>query len=344
MECIHSSGVKQIGTSFLSVDLASGEAGALADEPSVGAPMFSQYESLDEAEIERVQAKLARMILTFLELLHLLIARNRDVLLTVVQARKRRGGGETPSVASCLDHDGYTSRQRTNSQSFSPVREHSELGTIDNEHGYLHERHSSEIVGRSIITENQESHMNHCYSSNVSDRTDSAIGVQSELQRGLINLVKTLSPYLSDTLQNEVPRWLLRCCQENYFSTGMYRGADIRKSLSLLLLSHVAYLFSSLLTHRYYHSIIAMREELFFHIDASDASGDDERASKSEASMAIPRSIRGSGQTYRETSPTGSLCSGASDRRDRTTFDRTTMLRPPTDGRSIHRSDTSGAS
>jgi hypothetical protein len=238
MECIHSSGVKQIGTSFLAVDLFSEEAGVSAEELNMWAGMYGQYESLDEVEIERVQTKLARMIITFLELLHLLIARNRDVLLTVVQARKRRGGGDTPSVASCFDHDGYTSRQRTNSQSFSPVREHGELGTIDNEQGYyLHERHSSEIVGRSIITENTEMHMNHCPSSNVSDRTDSAIGVQSELQRGLISLVKTLSPLLLDTLNNEVPRWMLRCCQENYFSSGLYRTADIRKSFSLLRLS-----------------------------------------------------------------------------------------------------------
>ncbi len=237
MECIHSSGVKQIGTSFLAVDLSSEDAGISVEEPNIGTGMFSQYESLNEVEIERVQAKLARMIITFLELLHLLIARNRDVLLTVVQARKRRGGGETPSVASCFDHDGYTSRQRTNSQSFSPVREHGELGTIDHDQGYLHERHSSEIVGRSIITENTESHTNHCQSSNFSDRTDSAIGVQSELQRGLISLVKALSPHLLDTLNNEVPRWMLRCCQENYFSSGLYRTADIRKPVSLLALS-----------------------------------------------------------------------------------------------------------
>ena len=45
---------------------------------------YSSYESLSEEEIERVQAKLARMIVTFLDLLHLLIARNRDILLTVV--------------------------------------------------------------------------------------------------------------------------------------------------------------------------------------------------------------------------------------------------------------------
>lgn len=244
MECIHSSGVKQIGASFLAVDLSSEEAGMSAEEANVGTGLFSQYESLDDAEIERVQTNLARMIITFLELLHLLIARNRDVLLVVVQARKRRGGGDTPSVASCYDHDGYTSRHRTNSQSFSPVREHCELGTIDNEHGYLHERHSSEIVGRSIITENTDSHTNHCQSSNFSDRTDSAIGVQSELQRGLINLVKTLSPHLLDSLNNEVPRWMLRCCQENYFSTGLYRTADIRKSFSLVAFSCIYELLS----------------------------------------------------------------------------------------------------
>lgn len=260
----------------------------------MGAGMFSPYESLDEDEIERVQTKLARMIVTFLELLHLLIGRNRDVLLTVVQARKRRGG-DASSVASGSVHGGYAATPRAGSHYSSPMK---------------YDRRNSEIVGRSIIAENR---MSHGHMSTTSDRTDSAIGVQSELQRGFISLVKSLSPNLLDTLNNECPRWMRSCCQDNYFSSGQYRQADI-----------------------------PIGEELFFNVDTS---GDDERGSKSESSYAVPRSIiRGSHHgTYRDNSPNGSLCSGASDRRIERTFS-TTSERPPTDGKSNHRRTISGTS
>ncbi len=226
MECIHSSGVKQLGTTFLSVHPHE-ELVVPSEESNVGTGMYSPYESLSEEEVERVQTKLARMIVTFLELLHLLIARNRDVLLTVVQARKRRGG-DSSSVASGSVH-GYTMRPRTWSQSFSPIkREHAELSTIDNEQALMYDRSNSEIVVRSIIAENREIQDGHVQS-NTSDRTDLAIGVQSELQRGLISLVRSLTPHLLDSLNNKVPKWMRSGCQESYFSTGQYRQADIRK-------------------------------------------------------------------------------------------------------------------
>ena len=178
MECIHSSGVKRIGFIFLSVNATSEESN------NQGAGMYSPYETLDEDEIERVQTKLARIIVTFLELLHLLIARNRDVLLAVVQARKRRGGGDASSVASGSIH-GYASTPRAGS--FSPMKRHKEHRSSE---GSIYGS-NSELVGRSILTEGQAGHVPH-----ASDRTDSAIGVQSELQRGLISLVKYLSPSL----------------------------------------------------------------------------------------------------------------------------------------------------
>lgn len=308
MECIHSSGVKRIGMIFLSVTASS-------EESNAGAGTYSPYETLDEEEIERVKAKLARIIVTFLELLHLLIARNRDVLLTVVQARKQRKGGDASSVASGSVHGGYAVSSRA-SNTFSPMkRPNSERSTIDRQGYSMYDRSSnSEIVGRSIVAEN---HASHAHSSNVSDRTDSAIGVQSELQRGLIGLVKNLSPNLLDTLNNEVPRWMRSCRQENYFSSGLYRQADI-----------------------------PIGDELYFNVDTS---GDDDRGSKSESSYAVPRSIRGSvsSHPYRENSPNGSLCSGTSDRRTERTLERTlshASERLPIDGRPSHRRNTSGAS
>ena len=177
MECIHSSGVKRIGFIFLSVNATSEESN------NQGAGMYSPYETLDEDEIERVQTKLARMIVTFLELLHLLIARNRDVLLTVVQARKRRGG-DASSVASGSIH-AYASTPRAGS--FSPMKRHREHHSSE---GSIYGT-NNELVGRSILAEAQAGHV-----PRASDRTDNAIGVQSELQRGLISLVKYLSPSL----------------------------------------------------------------------------------------------------------------------------------------------------
>lgn len=169
--------MKRIGFIFLSVN-------ATSDESSnQDAAMYSPYETLDEDEIEMVQTKLARMIVTFLELLHLLIARNRDVLLAVVQARKRRGG-DSSSVASGSIH-GYASTPRAGG--FSPTKRHREQRSSE---GSIYGA-NSELVGRSILTEGQSGHVPH-----ASDRTDNAIGVQSELQRGLISLVKYLSSSL----------------------------------------------------------------------------------------------------------------------------------------------------
>ena len=312
MECIHSSGIKQLGTTFLSTNTP--EVLETPSEESVGMStvFYSSYESLSEEEIERVQAKLARMIVTFLDLLHLLIARNRDILLTVVQARKQRSG-DNSSVASC-SIQGYTLRPPTTSS--SPARrDHSELTTVDNEQAHMYEKSQSEIVGgnRSILAGNPEVTDGHGQS-NISDRTDSAIGVQSELQRGLTSLVRSLTPYLLDTLTNEVPKWMRYGCHDNYFSSGQYRQADI-----------------------------PIGDELFFNQDTSGDDGDDDdddddddRASKCESSYAVPRSIRGSsGHMFKDNSPSGSMCSVSSDRRSR--FDRTMSTisqRPPIDDRS----------
>lgn len=295
MECIHSSGIKRIGKTFLT-------ANAHLEQSGTEGAVYSPYEALDEEEIERVQVKLARMIVTFLELLHLLIARNRDVLLKVVQARKR-GGGDASSVASGSVHGGYTATHRVGSHSFSPMKRHSERTPLS-----MYDRSPSELVGRSIIAENQVSHGPQV--SNISDRTDSAIGVQSELQRGLISLVKALSPNLLDSLTNEVPRWMKICSQDNYFSTGLYRTADI-----------------------------PIGDQLFFNVDTS---GDDERDSKCDVSYAVPRSIKGSAHPFRDNSPNGSFCSGTSGRIERT-LSSAASDRPPTD-RSTHRRNASGTS
>jgi hypothetical protein len=202
-DCIHLSGVKQIGLTFLSLDVSE-------DSKNNQQDMYSSYQMLDEEEIEAAQTKLARMIVTFFELLHLLIARNRDVLLTVVQVRKRRARGDS-SVASASGslHGGYAS---------TPAKG----GFMCNTPSRLNRPHS----GNGSTTPYYNNH-HHNMMSGGSDRTDSAIGVQSELQRGFTSLLKALYPKLLGTINSEIPRWMRHCCQDNYFSSGAYRRAEI---------------------------------------------------------------------------------------------------------------------
>ena len=174
---------------------------------------YSPYERLTDEECEKVQTKLARIIVTFLELLHLLIARNRCVILAAVQARKRRCADGGASVVS-----------GTASHGISPVKgEECQENDTASQHSA---RYASDMLGKSITTSKSISHK-----VNGSDRTDAAIAIQSELQRGFISLVRALSPNILDTINTEVPRWMRLCCQENYFSSGQYRQADIRKCL-----------------------------------------------------------------------------------------------------------------
>ena len=53
--------------------------------------ILQSYDRLSEEEVQKFQLKLARSLVVFMELLHLLIARNRDLLLEVVQKRKKMG-------------------------------------------------------------------------------------------------------------------------------------------------------------------------------------------------------------------------------------------------------------
>lgn len=50
---------------------------------------LDNYDRLSDGEVEKLQLKLARLIVVFFELLHLLITRNRQILLDVMQERKK---------------------------------------------------------------------------------------------------------------------------------------------------------------------------------------------------------------------------------------------------------------
>jgi hypothetical protein len=258
-DCIHLSGVKQIGLTFLSLDLS--------ESKNDQHDMYSSYQTLDEEEVELYQTKLARMIVTFFELLHLLIARNRDVLLTIVQVRKRRARGDS-SVASTTGslHGGYASTPAKGGfTQTSRRRQRPGSGNGSGTTQYYNNAGGGAAAHNQNIT-----------SGGSSDRTDSAIGVQSELQRGFTNLLKALYPKLLDTIHSEIPRWMRHCCQDNYFSSGMYRKAEI-----------------------------PIGDELFFNVDYSNE--DDGIRKSSDMSTVVPMSIIRGNPLHKGLSPNNSI-------------------------------------
>ena len=200
---------------------------------------------LAETEIDKLQLKLARLIITFVDLLHLLIARNRDKLLTVIKERKRN---ETPaSIHGGASSVGVPPPSRGN------VR-HSSVGNYyDNSAGGrkggattftepnrlrrgLGGEHRSDTIRSEDLRGFRSQHTyagsedNQSYHSIMTTsgvRTDSAIAVQSELQRAFISLCKVLYQSVQGVMREETPRWLKQSGQENYFSLGTYKQTVI---------------------------------------------------------------------------------------------------------------------
>ena len=146
------------------------------------------------------------------------------------------------------------------------------------------------MSGRSFSADSQRGH-NHV--SNLSDGTDAAIGVQNEFQRGFVRLVKALTPNILDTINKEVPRWIKKCCQDtNYFSSGLYRQAVIRK----FELMHIFFKTNhKMITVLNFVSLTieAMGELLFFTPDSSISHHKRDRRTNpsSNSSHDVPPSI-----------------------------------------------------
>lgn len=260
-DCLHSQ-VRDIGLSLLKQHSDLMEADSSAELAN---------DRLGEDEVKKLQLKLSRLIVVFIELLHLLIARNRDILLDVIQERKKseqqasgnsssRGynrapslGPTTPSVGhnsvpETFSRDGRakrplsfelsttlsnqevggTSRSLRDSRGNRPpsteisIRHHRTLtdgsrggASVDERNARIHNRTYSE----------DQSHQSNLSATGV--RTDSAIAVQSELQRAFISLTKMLYPRIHGVMLGETPRWLKQCTQDNYFSLGTYKQTRI---------------------------------------------------------------------------------------------------------------------
>ncbi len=158
------------------------------------------YEQLSNEEIDINQKKLARAIIMYMELLHVLVGRNRDLLLTALEQRKRR------DVSSA---ESFSDRVPPSPGQFSA---------------------NSDYHGRAFDDGADSMAFGGASSSSGMDRTDKAMAIQRELQKAFISLNKILQPIIEGVIRSETPRWMKFCCQgDSYFSSGTYRQAKIGK-------------------------------------------------------------------------------------------------------------------
>jgi len=212
--------------------------------------------------VQKFQLKLARALIVFMELLHLLIAKNRDLLLELIKegmrTRDKRPEGPNdyastgppsthPIPSANLGRDisvgSHQSMNRISTKgdvslpgTRTPSRDRLRNGNIH------HRRLSAPVEAASSSTDGKSredssvktTSTNEEYDpgtnmsgSNIKDRRDSAIGIQRELQTAFISIAKDIWPMVHGIMESDTPRWLKQCCQENYFSAYIYRQVKI---------------------------------------------------------------------------------------------------------------------
>jgi hypothetical protein len=163
----------------------------------------SAYEKLSDEELTLNQMKLARGIIIFMELLHVLIGRNRDILLSVNEIRKKRDASSTGSHSGHFLQHGMPP---------SPV-----LSLFNDACNRTFDDFTSTHDG--------------CGSKvSAMDRTDKSMAIQRELQLSFVKITKALHPAIQSIIRSETPKWMRLCCQDNYFSSGAYKQTRIGKS------------------------------------------------------------------------------------------------------------------
>ena len=235
-DSIHNSRVKEIGLTLLK-EPSEHQDRSLGD--------FTTMDSgrLSDDEIVKLQIKLARLIVVFVELLHLLIGRNRDMLLEVIQDKKKSDNTGLVPPGGMIGK-GFV-RQTSTGQRSEGLRKAGSVGpftttdpslattttTMQHRRNYTDMSVKSEDArGRSLHHFPVGSEDNQSYQSVVTSagvRTESAIAVQSELQRAFISLTKALYKNVQSKLLDETPRWFKQIGQDSYFSLGTYLQTKI---------------------------------------------------------------------------------------------------------------------
>ena len=242
-DCIHCSRVKEMGQYLLKRNRY------VVEEDEAGESL-TMDDRLSEEEIMKNQEKLARGIVIFMELLHLLIVRNRDLLLAVAQARKRdrdrlshshsHSHNEKRETKSLQSHRGMSKFNYSNPSSPDSIDRHRRMSSshsvgvsVASSEGMSTVEGSqfqSSAAGKGMSQHQSTASMGNFSigSWSVLDRTDSSFVVQSELQRSFLSMAKALYPIISNVIREETPRWLRLCSRtDGYFSSGSYRNTRI---------------------------------------------------------------------------------------------------------------------
>ncbi len=223
-DCIHSSRVKEMGLYLLKKNTN-------FEEEEEGDPLH-RYDRLSEDVVKKLQLRLARSLVVFMELLHLMVARNRELLLEVIQERKK--GGETSSrhshsASNVSLSDGRSNRSVATRQG-STANGYESFADLkrgeDSNRPYHRKKESASQAFGSLG--NDDCSIASALTSEKA-RTDSAIGIQSELQRAFISLAKELHPKILGIMGSDSPHWLKQCSLDTYFSAYTYRNVKTRK-------------------------------------------------------------------------------------------------------------------
>ena len=217
-----------------------------------------KLEVLNEEQIVELKCQLSRGIVMFLELLHTLLIKNRELLLQWVAQRKLHEEQE--------DRDTFNSNHRSFSHNFGHgimpkfSASHTHRGSnYGSHHGSHHGSYHSGTYSYSGNLGTQEStsskrsvdeveanNSNHS-EEDVENRGEegtsratlapgeqlkSAIGVQSELQRSFSSTTRALYPLLTSWLgEEEVPSWIAMSSAEGYFASSSYASVQMSHSI-----------------------------------------------------------------------------------------------------------------
>lgn len=217
--------------------------------------VLQSFDRLVDDEVNRLQLKLARSLVVFLELIHLLVARNRDLLLAVIQERK--GKTETSSTQASLQVPMHSMHSRNKSSSSREVpgselrQSKSARSTMTNQDAVSLDDRIREDVGTrshrqmlSVGSLGIDWDMSAHFVDTDPSRTNKAMNIQSELQRAFHSLTKDLYPMILGVMGSETPKWLKNACQESYMKGSAYRNTKIRELFFDVRAAEFFFLFS----------------------------------------------------------------------------------------------------
>ena len=210
-----------------------------------------KLEILNEEEIVQLKCQLSRGIVMFLELLHTLLVKNRELLLDWVAQRKLRAEEDRDTFNSNSNHRSFS---HNFGQGIMPKFSASHMhrshhgshhsGTYSGTHGTLGSTSSKRSMDEAEANncnpgeedmENRGEDGTGRVTLAPGEQLKSAIGVQSELQRSFSSTTRALYPLLTSWLgEEEVPSWIAMSSADGYFASSSYASVQMSHSIHFM--------------------------------------------------------------------------------------------------------------